>query len=537
MRKIILTIEFCFVVTKLFPQDTSKLVLVNGDFLNKKPYIFCECDTNTKNHKYIPGSISNLLGSLSNNESVTFFKEHIIADTSKFSNIRICDIYSPYSSMDEYFTCDLLSFKYSIKSKFGKDNFTMNLTPCKNPNFHDGYVISPTFSQRYYGHFSPEYGFDYKTFDSTTFAYFNIAVEIYPNVSDLLQFVVENYHDLDLPESINLDLNKVKSGDVVLENKKNIAQLLNQKYDLDIKYKQAEPLYIFIDQIEGQFRYDDINTVKMIYETFILAEDSSVHKITEKEKKRIEKIFDLTTEEIEDVIIPYQNFHLYDLKIGIEIDGKIVEKYMEKEKTDIDSSFSFLADCQELIYSNKSGLQYFVNNICFPVAKISGTNITIHSDKVNLIQTLDDHNKGLFFTEYNYPQFIIDSVYHDSEPYLGYIYKYDSLLSSFSGIAIENASFTIPYKNHIIISEAQKVLINNHFIAGTLYLNLYEDKKDKSNNKNHIFLKDSKNKKIKTTKNEIKKYFKEIGFDKIIIKGGGKGQYLIIHFAKLSKNK
>lgn len=386
------------------------------------------------------------------------------------------------------------------------NSFGINLTPCTDEKniFELPVTVNYTHGIKKY---IPD--FEYNEFDHTAKSYLNVFMNIAGiEEEELLGKVLFDYTVVDLGEFISR---------------------INQQYKMQIKLDE-ESTEESIKRIIEELQKKNINLNDFVLNEFILSEKTT-HKIDNTEAEHFEMIFskwlgNFTIDGIDKgIIYPKINANFTAKNIGLDISENIIRRWdalKNKSATDKNGKFiqaTILADVSGVKYSNIDGFSASMENICFTRSEITGTGILFSFSKAILTSSNEEYPNNLDL--YNYPMFIMDSVFENSEPIYGYVYNYDTLLTNFSGLLIKSATFNIPFKNKIITANGSNIILNNKLISGTILFRTYGLTDSKTMPTKIQIGADEKNT-LETTLEELEKYFKNIGLSdfKFVKKGG-----------------
>ncbi len=393
--------------------------------------------------------------------------------------------------------------------------FAINMTPCTNEN-----KIYELPINIIYEHSIKEYisDFDYELFDRTAKSYFEVILNIIGDKKEeILYNVLYIYEKKDIQSFIS-----------------NINSKYHTKIELDSLSKDNN-----ISNILAEFERKNVDFSNFILNEFILTENSN-HIINDDEKDRMLNIFNdwfgyITIESIDKIIYPQINATFENKNINIEIDKNIIRKWdtlknkpmkMGKSKC---ISTNILAEISSFKYSTSDGVDIQINNLCVNQSEITGTGILLNFSNGYLISSQKQHYNHLEY--YNYPLFITDSSFYMEQPMVPKhnIYVFDSLLTNFTGLLVQNATINIPYKRNVITVNGLDIILNNKFISGKIIfktIGLSETK----NKSSEIKIVIDENTIIKTTIIDLEKHFKKNGINNI--KFVKDEEQLIMYFLK-----
>ncbi len=389
------------------------------------------------------------------------------------------------------------------------NTFALNLTPCANENnthelpVHAGYK-----------HLINKYipGYDYKSFDKSAQSYFKVLLNMYGGTEEeILNKVLFNYEMTDIQPFIST---------------------VNSKYNIEIELdslNEEETISNILSELERK----NIDFSDFILTEFILT-DSSHHTINDVEKSRMyfifsERIGNFTFENIDSVIYPQVTATITTKNIGIEINENVIRRWdaiKNEPAKDQKGKFlpaNILADITTLNYTTSKGIEVPIKDVCVTRSEIAGTSILLNFTKAQLCSSKEKHSNILEYS--NYPLFITDSV--PGREYRKQ-YVYDSLLTGFTGLMIQDGTLNIPFKNRVITVSGSNIILNNKFISGSFKLPI-DDMVDslKTTSTLKIPIVESF---IETTMDELDEYFKNIGLKDL--KFVRDGRFLKVFFKK-----
>ncbi len=471
----------------------------------------CECFQVMEKQNALTPSLKTLV-------SYREFKEIIgwqcFGNEKSFNEIFFKNLQTTSSRDAAFYSLTAIAYK-PIRLVNPDKSFGINLTPCTDEKniFELPVDINYTHGIKKY---IPD--FEYKEFDHTAKSYLNVFINIAEiEEKELLEKVLFDYTEVDL---------------------KDFFSKVNQEYKTQIKLNDESPEES-IKKIKEELQKKSINISDFVLNEFILSE-KTIHKINDSEAERFEMIFskwlgNFTIDDIDKgIIYPKINATFTAKNIGIDISENIIRKWdalKNKPATDKGEKFipaTILADASGVKYSNIDGFSASMNNICFTRSEITGTGILLSFSQAILTTAKYEYPHNLEF--HNYPLFVLDSIFENSEPIYGYVYNYDTLLTNFSGLLIKSGTFNIPFKNKIITANGSNIILNNKLISGTILFRTY-NLTDSKTIPAKIQIGADEKITIETTIEELEKYFKDSGltdfkFDK-------EGGYLKMYFKKV----
>ena len=125
-------------------------------------------------------------------------------------------------------------------------------------------------------------------------------------------------------------------------------------------------------------------------------------------------------------------------------------------------------------YTNDDGLRIQTKTLCAPTAEITRTGWLIDVNEMTLIAEPD--SRQTLFQYSDYPFFHKDPNWRitDKSTLNHASSQYDTLLTRFTGVYIAEARLDIPIRYQYFQGNGSNILINNHFICGTLRLPMEE---------------------------------------------------------------
>lgn len=332
--------------------------------------------------------------------------------------------------------------------------FTINITPCATTNIGTELPIKVNYEQNIKKYIP---GFDEDSFDRTATAYTNVLLRIAGvDDKDILHKLLFNY----MTDDINSFISKI-----------------NATYGLTITTNAGNEEKLVEDILKG------LDSKKIAFADFIVTQfvqtDNLPHPLNEKEELALIDIFSdriggFSVETLNRFIYPQVRASIDTKKIGIEIDEKIIRRWdgiKKKPLTDQNGKFipaNILADVPSLGYSTQDGINVTLKDVCFTHSEITGTGILLNFNKATLVTVSNYHEYKL--NNINYPLFITDSTFFPGQPMAQahYEYKYDPLITSFSGLLINDATVQLPGTKKMIPAIGRNIIINNKLISGVL---------------------------------------------------------------------
>ncbi|MDB5087512.1 MAG: hypothetical protein JWR09_1506 [Mucilaginibacter sp.] len=510
---------------RLFAQQTSNLP-VKADTIEHPFKSDCRCVQNfklpeqtlTASNYYYP-----LLKDYATYQQVLEVSGWRLAGGGKTFDAIRCDTSSIYPDGNGNIgSFSIISDSTALIFTHPDNTFEVNLTPCINTPT----MFRMSVSLNYHPALN---GFDYKNFYHTSRSYLNVLLEgKQMNAGDLLENMLE--------KMVNND-----SGDG-MEALNRLIKKINKKYNtgISVSYLNRHRQDLFpslVRRIKAK-----VPDVERFIDNEFVNTGNRPHTINAEEESKLGDIFYECCQGIDfkhfdrDRLMPqyFADFNT-TTHIGININTKILARWNNvKSKPDIDATgnvlpATILADISEAECSTGAGFTGKIHSICSSSSEIAGTGIILDFTQGKLITTNDMAEELL--EQNNFPLFEIKPVtaqYTRKKNFQKPEIKYDSLLTNFSGLVIEDAVLHFSFKNCTLYSDSQTLLVNNKMIAGSMEFNI---EPAENGDKKYFKLKNH-NQELLTSVPELEGYLKGIGLNQIkLVKTKST---LIIYFKKTS---
>ena len=234
-----------------------------------------------------------------------------------------------------------------------QDSISINLTPCKAQVYEfdvNAFLSYPI------NRYMRNYDFE-KEFDNYAQSYMEILC------------ATEYLTDRQLVEVIFVSKNE--------EETKSIISQINKKYKADVLYDQDRE---YLDYIPVVLREKEVPLHQFITDMFIKTDDK-IRPINEKEKERINKIFNPyfhsifytnAINTVKELITPTVNMSSVTEYISFIIDSKMLHKPNNKTV-----AAEILTHISHFNVDTKKGLTLEIKEICLPQSEIAGTGVLI----------------------------------------------------------------------------------------------------------------------------------------------------------------
>ena len=349
------------------------------------------------------------------------------------------------------------------------NTYTINLTPCKS----DTHTFElPFVMNRSYDILNYDRDFKYEDFDHSAQAYLRIIflrLDLHPDVvlTGLLTEMIDN----DGPKRLRFN---------------RFIQTSNKKYDISIprassnKTKDKTYIPLILKALKAKY----INPEEVINDEFILT-DPSTHLMNNKEKDNLSGIISefydggFNLDNIDKQMLQPQYRAGVDVKhIGVEISDKVIRSWdIVNKRPILDSNnkpvpSKILAEVPSVEFSSDQGISAKIKSVCFSTSEISGTGIILNFDHSVLVDKSIETETS--FSEYNYPLFRIMPKRGEKDKTVDgmTIATYDTLITKFSGLLVNEAKISIPYKSDTINTSVKNLIINNKLISGEINLKI-----------------------------------------------------------------
>ncbi|SHM95321.1 hypothetical protein [Mucilaginibacter sp. OK098] len=508
---------------RLFAQQTSNLP-VKADTIKHPFKSDCRCVQNFKLPEQTPTGSNYyypLLKDYATYQQVLDVSGWRLDGGEKTFNAFRCDTSNIYPDDNGNIgSFSIISDSTALIFNHPDNTFGVNLTPCINTPT----MFRMSVSLNYHPTLN---GFDYKKFDHTARSYLHILLEgKQMDAGDLLENILEKIVNNDSGEGME-PLNR-------------LIKKINKKYNtgISVSYLNRHRQDLFpslVRRIKAK-----VPDVEQFIDNEFVNTGNRLHTINAEEENKLGDIFYECCQGIDfkhfdrDRLMPqyFANFNT-TTHIGINIDTKILTHWNNvKSKPDIDATgnvlrATILADISDLECSTGAGFTGKIHGICSSTSEITGTGIILDFTQGRLITThdmaeelLEQHNFPLFETKPVKAQYDRKKLYPKPE------IKYDSLLTNFSGLLIEDAVLHFSFKNSTLYSGSKALLVNNKVIAGSMEFNV---EPAENGDKKYFKLK-NQNQELLTSIPELEGYLKGIGLNQIkLVKTKST---LIIYFKK-----
>lgn len=380
-----------------------------------------------------------------------------------------------------------------------KNAFTVNLSPCQKDNETEVPLsIVYTHSIKKY-----DRGFEHESFDRSAKSYLEVLMEMAGiDEDDLLEQCLFHSSVLDLPAFIK-KINKRYGTTIVLAEDDEEATLQHIQQGL------AQKKIALLDFILQEFVFSNGAT--------------KTHPITKDEGAKLEEAFGaylghFTIQDLDRIIYPRIVATIEIPHLGIELNNKLLHRWdaLRKQplvdKKGIPLAPTILAELDPkspLQFESDKGIRQPLHRVCFTRSEIAGTGILLHFSKARLV----DGSGWEELNVTNYPHLITDTVYKKVEGMQIPVYTYDTLLTKFAGLVLEDAQLFIPFQQQVLTATSSNLLVNNRLLTGSLLLPLSKTSLG-TNTTNKLWLK-TDGEAIETSLPALEKHFRSLGLNSL----------------------
>jgi hypothetical protein len=371
------------------------------------------------------------------------------------------------SSSGQEFFMSVVAINTSVEFTHPDNTYTINLTPCIN----DAHIFKLPFTlDRSYDILNYDRNFNYKDFDHTSQAYLRIIflrLALQPDI--VLKGLLTEMIDNDGPK---------------LPRFSRFIKIINKKYNISVPEASLDTVkdQTYIPLIFAAIKSKYINPEEVINDEFVSTGQTS-HPMNTTEKANLLAIlnqfyegeFDL--DNIDDELLrPKYSVELQVKHIGIELSDKVIRAWDVANKRPVldsnkkTSRSTILAEVSDLEFSSDKGTSAKVKNVCFPTSEISGTGILLNFNHAKMVDIYNQTETG--FSKYNYPLFrIVLKPMNKNKPADDVtVAAYDTLITKFSGLLVEDALISIPFKSDTIHTSVKNLIMNNKLISGEIVI-------------------------------------------------------------------
>jgi len=445
---------------KLF--SSPKIVTAKKDTVKN-----CGCPTparKAKGYRYYPS-----LGDRVNYATfASASKWQLVGEENSFDTLFIAN--DQFSGDDNSFRdrAMLISPRSPIKIIPPGHDYIINLTPCRNEL--GDYAL--TYNIHYRHQYIDEYfsNFDYKKFDYTTQSCVHLFLQMSGKRPDqIIRAALKEQGE---------------HSDGIAEMNRSITAV-NMAFNTGIPlvtektYLDSTTISGFLDSLVSK----KLRQEKVLAEGFILSEPGT-HRITDMERYRLENLFVYQCRHCEfalfmpEYLEPISTLYIENTNAILEISSNMLRPLKTGSHYNLAYNKLWLK-YDSFTFQLNARLEMDITQVCLPPSVIGGTSIGIDFNSAKL--WTDPALTTIEFSYKDYPQFknqteerpatIISDRYNTAQ--------YDSLLTKFSGLKINQATLTIRKGKTVFKLNAANLLLNNRMIAGHIPLNVVPDQPGK----------------------------------------------------------